>query len=116
LSIGKHDPKVPILTLRTTLLIHLRVAGGEAYASAFTVICRESFHTMSCMELRQLLGIHSTTLQRKLRRYGLLVSPHLWTGCSDEDNLSATKKPVTSWSVESILPLNQKTGGLALFN
>lgn len=71
---------------------------------------------MSRRELRQLFGLQGTTLQRKLRLYRLLEGPDLWTDCSDEDNLSATKNPVTPWSVESILPLNQKTGGLALLN
>ena len=65
-----------------------------AYDSAFTVICREPFHTMICMELRQHISRSRVRFRsRKLGCYGLLVSPDFWKGCSDEDNLSATKIP-----------------------
>ena len=42
-----------------------------AYDSAFTVICREPFHPMICMELRQLLDIQGTILQP----YGRILRP-----------------------------------------
>jgi hypothetical protein len=53
-----------MLTLRTTRgsLIDLRVAEAEPM-SALSGDLREPFHPLSCIELRQLLGIHGTILQ-----------------------------------------------------